>query len=563
MSKKGGRNKPGKQVNATITKREEPPIRKPESVDTSSSSRSRWWIRGILKTVEPLHIGSGESAEVPGLETHETGSKEEPQNRAIKANLVAKDSDGRAYIPGSALKGCLRSFYAGRLPAKKDSLDKLFGSADAAGPDSVGAKLVFHDACFRGTAPEIKLPWNSRSLTAIATGVSIDRHTGTAADHKLFNVEYVPPGVEFRVEISGNDLDPDEVALLLGLLKTASHAGLRVGAGAPDSYGKVKWVEDPVRHVPEVKSVSSKQINEWLNSNGWTSGGGVRPGTCDVKPIRNFATEIKISPETLSVSSASVVELRLRLEFDGGFLVNSPHDADRTADSETPFNHIPIKDASGKIILPASAFRGPLRSQAEKIVRTIGHYACDGGSGKDCAVKNGLDDSDQCLVCRLFGSPGWKSPIQISNFVPTTKVVQKKQEFLAVDRFTGGSAAGKKFNAMRAIGPTFEGTVRIDVERLMATGAGQSATGLMALTMRDLLEGDITFGFGAAKGYGAVRHAEVTGIYVSGVSKITETFGGTLTDIQLTGAEAISALYQEVRALLENAVGALVSRGVK
>ena len=34
-------------------------------------------------------------------------------------------------------------------------------------------------------------------------------------------------------------------------------------------------------------------------------------------------------------------------------------------------------------------------------------------------------------------------------------------------------------------------------------GVASPAAGLLALTLRDLLEGDVTFGFGAAKGYGA------------------------------------------------------------
>ena len=45
--------------------------------------------------------------------------------------------------------------------------------------------------------------------------------------------------------------------------------------------------------------------------------------------------------------------------------------------------------------------------------------------------------------------------------------------------------------------------------------------GLLALTLRDLIEGDIPLGFGASKGYGAC-HATITSLHVNGMETIPE-----------------------------------------
>lgn len=71
------------------------------------------------------------------------------------------------------------------------------------------------------------------------------------------------------------------------------------------------------------------------------------------------------------------------------------------------------------------------------------------------------------------------------------------QEFVAIDRFTGGAKDQAKFNALALYRPVLEGCLRVHTPAL-----SQNGWALLALTLRDLKEGDITFGFGAAKGYG-------------------------------------------------------------
>jgi hypothetical protein len=106
---------------------------------------------------------------------------------------------------------------------------------------------------------------------------------------------------------------------------------------------------------------------------------------------------------------------------------------------------------------------------------------------------------------------------------------------LAIDRFTGGGADGLKFNAQAVYQPVLSGTLRLDVRRLDLW-----ALGLLALTLRDALEGDLTFGFGASKGYGA-GHIRVTGIQAMGLDhypplwKLFESNEATHIDLHAPG----------------------------
>ncbi len=77
---------------------------------------------------------------------------------------------------------------------------------------------------------------------------------------------------------------------------------------------------------------------------------------------------------------------------------------------------------------------------------------------------------------------------------------------MAVDRFTGGSSAGAKFNAELSPAVTLAGEIHLEIGRYRLEEWG---LGLMTLVLRDLLLADIPVGFGTAKGlneYSAQDH---------------------------------------------------------
>ena len=81
---------------------------------------------------------------------------------------------------------------------------------------------------------------------------------------------------------------------------------------------------------------------------------------------------------------------------------------------------------------------------------------------------------------------------------PPSAPAEHHQEFVAIDRFTGGAADGAKFDAVLAGITTLAGTLTIDLARLKKVDDQFRSLGLLALVLRDLSEGDIVLGSGSA-----------------------------------------------------------------
>lgn len=198
----------------------------------------RWRIRGRLTTLAPLHIGSGDTTEHDDLVDKETKKKNE-----IAA--VARDHDGRPIIPGSALKGVLRSWAALDDP-DHPAINRVFGNFDSS---RAGLGEFFPTAAVRPTTTQLaafeSLPyWRADHLTGVLSHVSIDRKWGVAADKKLFFEEFVPEGVTFEVTIEADRLDESDIRFLLTTLRHGTeHPAdpLQLGSNAADGWGRVEW----------------------------------------------------------------------------------------------------------------------------------------------------------------------------------------------------------------------------------------------------------------------------------------------------------------------------------
>ncbi|MCB1092933.1 MAG: hypothetical protein KDL87_15455, partial [Verrucomicrobiae bacterium] len=199
------------------------------------------------------------------------------------------------------------------------------------------------------------------------------------------------------------------------------------------------------------------------------------------------------------------------------WLVRDPRQSDRSRQgrdlpqANKPADATPWLDEHGRPYDPAKGFRGALRSQAEKILRTMGfdisHPADlpavstrDGGT--EGALSRIRDTQDRAAW--LFGLPGWKAPLTPSRVLGKSPLGGSplRQEFLAIDLFSGGGAEGLKFNSELAPKGTLRATLRIDLDRLEKVDSAFESIGLLALVLRDLAEGDIPIGSGWSKGQG-------------------------------------------------------------
>ncbi|RME57581.1 hypothetical protein D6779_08385, partial [Candidatus Parcubacteria bacterium] len=181
---------------------------------------------------------------------------------------------------------------------------------------------------------------------------------------------------------------------------------------------------------------------------------------------------------------------------------------------------------------------------------------------KDAKIPSNKEISDNhlCLACRLFGSTrrGSRLIVEDAPYAEEQPPKLKMLDFLAIDRFTGGGKDGAKFDALALWKPTF--TLRLYLEN-----PEEWELGWLALVLRDLEEGWLSVGFGAAKGFGQVKlqnwratfgyltledlpaelHAPATP-EKSGIFKTTEVRGGT--DEWRTAAENwVKAFNKQVR----------------
>lgn len=227
--------------------------------------KSKRIIAGKLLTLNPIHIGSS----INSLDPTQTES-------AVLTNI-----DGRPVIPGSSLKGVLRSIlesyqavgalgedhkkecfitdknnvcfdeqeykelkdkYIGTTNSKSDyenfALEvykkscmtcKLFGNG------YMTARVHIIDATLEKSQKDIKLE--------IRDGVAINRDTGTAVDGAKYNYTAVPADMKFDFYLVAKNLEEDEQKILDIILKLLTDGEIAVGGFTSRGLGRIKLVE--------------------------------------------------------------------------------------------------------------------------------------------------------------------------------------------------------------------------------------------------------------------------------------------------------------------------------
>ena len=161
----------------------------------------------------------------------------------------------------------------------------------------------------------------------------------------------------------------------------------------------------------------------------------------------------------------------------------------------------PDPDTDGKPIIPGSSLAGALRSQARRIVMTI---ALNNSNTRDEAALDRAKTIADQLCDELFGGETRQSMLIFSNARWQGEKVNPArtlhcQTFIAIDRFTGG-VADKKLYQARAVAPGQRFTLSLSWRK----PPDAWMKGLLILALRDLHEGRQTIGWGAHKGYGLV-----------------------------------------------------------
>jgi|SRR5690625_890589 len=193
-------------------------------------------IEGVIIVETGLHIGGAKnSLDIGGLDTP-----------------VIKTPAGVPYIPGSSLKGKIRSLLALRegsadIKEEPDLMKKMFGYTGDKNDDATAQKtrLIFRDAhldvdSFKEEFEDAVL---ETSYTEGKYENTIDRSTGKTKRGSLRQLERVPVGARFHFEIIINAYDKDDIEKMENELRrgiTMLEQNYLGGSGTR-GYGKVKF----------------------------------------------------------------------------------------------------------------------------------------------------------------------------------------------------------------------------------------------------------------------------------------------------------------------------------
>lgn len=481
-------------------------------------------ITGKLKARTAIHIGNGQGNDVTDA-------------------LIRRDAYGQPYIPGTSIAGVLRFLLTRLAPrlgfkccnclSHKDEpcqceVCHLFGDINPSDkPESKSAvsRLVVFDARAEGPEPQ----------TIIRDGVGIERVTGAAARAAAakFDLEVVTRGSEFELRMELHNLSlEDEMLLAAGL--TEWEAG-RLWLGGRVARGLGAFDLSNIEYKTLDLGTSEGLLNYLNNDQPW------REATVHSA----WHTEKAASLNFKSSQGQPKTVLRGWFKLDGVLQAEEALLAnDSLAAGISGFHHAPLlANLRGwkEPVIPGAGLRGVLRSHAERLARTLVTYqtgsredfllrcpVCDpnarskdGGASvtsESCdsllrriekspqskAFENDNDLTDSsCLACRLFGSPRRGSRLIIEDAPYKATPRQKNPEykmmdFLAIDRFTGGSADKLKFDALALWKPAFD-------FRIYLENPEPWELGWLWLILRDLAEGWLKVGFGGAKGLGCVK----------------------------------------------------------
>jgi len=182
------------------------------------------------------------------------------------------------------------------------------------------------------------------------------------------------------------------------------------------------------------------------------------------------------------------------------------------------------RDGKYEVFIPGSSLKGVFRSYIEKVIRTLNEGVVCNPFVKKADVNSKYSEvfcgekfhmrqkqkeelsteqiySDSCPVCRLFGSTYFIGRIAIGDayLEEGQKERTEERDGVGIDRFTGGSFGGAKFELeVVSAGTIFETDIYL---RNFETWQ----LGMIILVVKDLEDGLIRIGSGTSRGLGAVK----------------------------------------------------------
>jgi len=352
--------------------------------------------------------------------------------------------------------------------------------------------------------------------------VGIDRVTRAAARAGAvkFDLEVLPAGATFNLRLELRDTAEEDERLLAAGLSEWQEGRMWLGGRVARGLGafELRNLEYRTRELDK-----PEQILAFLKDDEpWKQATVGRNWLAD----HIHALSLAPVPGNAPAVSRGWVEVAGTLQAEGPLLTN-----DMLVSGMSGFDHAPLLAQLGDWqhpVLTGAGLRGVLRSHAERIARTLATHnagdrdgflmkcpACSPVESRpdaplascDTLLKEAKFPTDKevpddylCLACRLFGSTrrGSRLIVEDAPYAGGQPPKLKMLDFLAIDRFTGGGAEHLKFDVLALWKPAFSLSLYLE-------NPEEWELGWLALVLRDLEEGWLSVGFGAAKGFGRVK----------------------------------------------------------
>jgi CRISPR/Cas system CSM-associated protein Csm3 (group 7 of RAMP superfamily) len=279
---------------------------------------------------------------------------------------LAVNGRNEIYIPGTSIAGAFRNW----MWEQEQEQEQGFGNVDQfwgfQKEDKGHASFVMiEDAVV--TLPE-------GAIAEVRDHVGIDRVWGAASDKTKFDREVFPRGSSFMLKMTVDITSRNESELpsIERLINALEQGELRLGAAKTRGLGRVKlsdvsWLEQDFSSFDGMIAVLNQSGQEYI-------------------------------PQATVMSD--LLRLSIHWQPIAPVMVKSGQDG-------VAVDILPLTSRDGDLVrfmLPGSAVKGALRSQAERILRTILQLECAAGS--DVTLQSQIEDPALELAQWLFGMPG-------------------------------------------------------------------------------------------------------------------------------------------------------------
>ncbi|MEM1253269.1 MAG: RAMP superfamily CRISPR-associated protein [Cyanobacteria bacterium P01_H01_bin.21] len=210
--------------------------------------------------------------------------------------------------------------------------------------------------------------------------------------------------------------------------------------------------------------------------------------------------------------------LHITLIPDGPMLIKSGQEGADPTKPDMEFVET-YHDGRREIYLPGSSLKGALRSQAERIVLTLGGDTYNdkkpdqlwaeapAPSRPHLKEKTAPDIyRHSCFTDQMFGNTHIASRIRIEDayYDPTLKIplILEERNSVAIDRLSGATANTALFNFEVCTSGAFS-------TRIWLRNFTLAQLGLMGLVLRDLSDGWFSLGFAKSRGLGVMKQVKL------------------------------------------------------